>query len=111
MTAPHLCDADTRIPPEYTRRFGCEELHGVHFQHKDDRGGSCTALVISVPEVPTRRIKVALALARSENARVAFTCDTAAQARRMHRLATRLLPDHGFVSMERAAAGAWGLSA
>ena len=98
----------TRIDPTYTRQFGCEELHGVHFQHRSDPGGFCSAMVISIPETSRREVKAALARARAQRLRVAFITDTADQAQQMYKLAQRLLPDHRHVAMERAEAGAWG---
>jgi hypothetical protein len=107
MTGP-LIAADTRLDPHLTRRFGCEELHGGHFQHKGDRGGWCSAVMISVPEASRGDIKAGLAWARAKRARVGFTCDTAEQARKIQALARRLLPHHRLLAVMRAAAGAWG---
>jgi hypothetical protein len=101
----------TRIPPVHTRPFGCEELHAVHFQHVADRGGFSDAIVIPIPESGRQIVRRALAIATHHRGRVSFLCDTHDQAVRMFRLAARLLPEHRFVSMDRAAAGAWGLLA
>jgi hypothetical protein len=106
--AQSLTYNDTRIPPEHTRWAGVEELHPVHFQHRADRGGACCAVSVQVPEVPRHRIKLALDLAHLARARVLFLCDTHEQAVRSCRLAARLLPEHRFVALERAAAGAFG---
>lgn len=111
MTAPRLSARDTRFDPQYTRLFGCGELHGLHYQHRQDRGGPSHAVVIGIPESSRQMVRRALAIARERRSRVAFICDTADQAQRMHELAVRLLPDHQFVSIERADAGAWVLSA
>ena len=111
MTAPpRLSPRETRIDPVCTRLFGVAELHAVHFQPKSDRGGMSNAVVIGVPEASRQMIRRALVLARRHRARVGFVCDTYAQAQQAYRLASRLLPDHRFVAMERADAGAWGMS-
>ena len=107
MTAP-LIAADTRIDPAYTRRFGCEELHGIYFEHRTDRGGPFVAVSFQIPETPPNLIEKGLAIARAERARVSFLCDTHGQARTMYDLARRLLPDHRHVAMQRAEAGALG---
>jgi hypothetical protein len=99
-----------RLAVDYTRRFGVEELHAVHLQHRDDRAGVSDAVVISVPEASRQEIKRALALARANKARVSIICDTADQAQRAYRVAARMLPDHAYVAMARAGAGAWGLA-
>jgi hypothetical protein len=99
----------TRIPPEYTGRFGCAELHGVIFQHKSDRGGPAATVAVQIPE-GEQHLNTALSQAQALRARVFFLCDTAAQAKRVRRRAKRRLPDHRVVALERAAAGAWSLS-
>lgn len=97
-----------RLDPDLTQRFGCPELHGLYFQHRDDRGSWCSTVMIMVPEASRREIKAGLAWARAKRARVAFTTDTSGQALQMYELARRLLPDHRHVAMQRAEAGAWG---
>jgi sugar/nucleoside kinase (ribokinase family) len=99
------------MPAEYTRLFGCPELHAVHYQHHQDRGGPSHAVLVSIPGPPRQAVRRALAIARRQRSRVAFVCDTHDRAQRMHELACRLLPEHRFVSLERADAGAWRMDA
>jgi hypothetical protein len=107
VTAP-LTAADTRIDPRLTRRFGVAELHAIHFAPRADRGGPCDAVGLSIPEASRQVIRYALARARRRKARVAFHSDTLEQAQRMLEVGERLLPDHRFVALARAEAGAWG---
>src|SRR3954454_22590809 len=98
---------ETRFPPEYTRRYGCAELHGALFQHRTDRGGPAPAIAIMIPE-GRDQLGTALREARRCKARVMFNCDTQEQAEEMAQLAARELPRHRRVSIERAFAGGWG---
>jgi hypothetical protein len=103
-----LCPSATRLDPEITRAFGVEQVHAVHFQPFDDRGGPRDAISILVPEASRQVIRQALAKARRHRARVSIACDTLDQAQRALRLGERLLPDHGSIWFERVKAGAWG---
>ena len=97
------------IPQEYTRPFGCDELHAVFFQHRADRGGVSPAIMIMIPEA-TDMLATALTQARKLQARLVIICDTAKQARKSKRAAFDQLPNHREVSLIRAQAGAWGLN-
>jgi hypothetical protein len=113
-----LCPSATRLDPEVTRAFGVEQIHAVHFQPFDDRGGPRDAISILVPErdaisilVPEASrqvIRQALAKARRRRARVSIACDTFEQAEQALRLGRRLLPEHRFIALERVMSGAWG---
>ncbi len=99
----------TLIPREYTRLFGCEELHAVFFQHRADRGGASTSVMVMIPEAADK-LTAALVQAQKLRARLVVVCDTEEQARDAKQAATKLLPDHREVSLSRAQAGAWGLN-
>ncbi len=99
----------TLIPREYTRLFGCEELHAVLFQHRADRGGASPCVMIMIPEA-TDMLATALTQARNLQTRLVIVCDTEKQARDAKQAAFELLPDHREVSLCRAQAGAWGLN-
>jgi hypothetical protein len=99
----------TRIPPQYTERFGCEELHGAFLQHRADRGGNAASVILPLPEGEAF-FDFAMEQARRHKARVGFVCDTADQAVAALERARRALPKHRPVSIERAGAGRWGLS-
>lgn len=88
----------TRIDPNYTMLFGCEELRrrGLRRYH------------CAVPETPEQLLVNGMELATRGQARVAFLCDTPAQAHSAARKATKMLPNHSRVSLERTLAGAWG---
>ena len=98
----------TRIPPEYTRPHGCEELHAVFFQHRDDPGGDSATVSIMIPEMG-HMFDTATATTRQLRARLCILCDTAGQARAARQAALERLPEHREVALERAEAGAWGI--
>ncbi len=99
----------TMIPNKYTRAFGCEDLHAVFFQHRADRGGVSTSVMVMIPEAGDK-LTAALTQARNLQARLVIVCDTEKQARDAKQAAHELLPDHREVSLCRAQAGAWGLN-
>jgi hypothetical protein len=98
----------TRLEPKHTRRFGCNELHGVFLMPKEDIGGLRGAVVVQIPETTDQLFVTAMEVATQGRARVVFICDTPGQARKVARKAAKMLPNHCRVSMERAQAGAWG---
>ena len=97
----------TLIPREHTRRYGCENLHAIFFQHRKDRGGTVPTVAVTIPEARSSPRR-AMRQARSLRARVMFVCDTGVQAKEIRDRAARLLPEHDEVSLARAEAGAWG---
>ncbi len=99
----------TMIPQEYTRPFGCDELHAVFFQSRADRGGVSPAVMIMIPEA-IDNLTAALMQAHRLQARLVIVCDTEKQARDATKAARELLPDHREVSLSRAQVGAWGLN-
>ena len=99
----------TMIPREYTRLFGCEELHAVFFQHRADRGGVSPSVMVMIPEAADR-LPTALMKARYLQARLDIVCDTEKQTRDAKRTALDQLPEHREVSLCRAQVGAWGLN-
>ena len=99
----------TLIPQEYTRPFGCDELHAVFFQYRADRGGVSPTVMIMIPEA-TDKLTAALMQAHKLQARLIIVCDTEEQAADAKQVALDLLPDHREVSLSRAEAGAWGLN-
>ncbi len=99
----------TLIPREYTRLFGCEEVHAVFFQPRTDRGGISPAVMVMIPEA-TDKLITALAQAHTLKARLVIVCDTEEPARDAKQAAHELLPDHREVSLCRAQAGAWGVN-
>jgi hypothetical protein len=99
----------TRLPPEHTRRYGCENVHAVCLQHRSDTGGIANCVAIQIPE-GQGSFDLAMKQARIFEARVVFICDTAGQARKALKRALKALPDHRSVSLELAMAGGWGLS-
>ncbi len=99
----------TMIPREYTRLFGCEELHTVFFQHRADRGGASTSVMVMIPEAADK-LTAALVQARNLQARLVSVCDTEEQARDAKQPALECLSDHRELSLCRAQAGAWGLN-
>ncbi len=99
----------TMIPNKYTRPFGCENLHAVFFQHRADRGGLSSAVMVMIPEAADK-LTAALVQARNHQARLVIVCDTEKQARDAKRTALDQLPEHREVSLCRAQAGAWGLN-
>ena len=104
MSAPQ-----TRLPARYTRQFGCEELHGAFLQHRADCGGNTASVILPLPEGEAF-FDFAMEQARRLKARVGFVCNAADQAVAALERARRALPKHRPVSIERAAAGGWGLS-
>lgn len=99
----------TRISPEITTTFGCDEHHAVFFQPKDDPGGCMEAVSFPIPETPPATVAEVLKSANKIKVRVAFFCDTAQQAAEVAEYATLALPEHRRVAYERAVAGAWRL--
>ncbi len=99
----------TLIPQEYTRPFGCDELHAVFFQYRADRGSVSSTLMVMIPEAADK-LTTALMQAHKLQARLLILCDTEEQARDAKQAAHELLPDHREVSLSRAEAGAWGLN-
>ncbi len=99
----------TLIPREYTRLFGCEELHAVFFQHRADRGGVSPSVMVMIPEAADS-LTAALTQAHELKARLGIVCDTEEQTRDAKQAALERLPDHREVSLCRAQAGAWGLN-
>jgi hypothetical protein len=97
----------TRLDPNYTAAYGCDELHAVFFTPNDGTGGRC-GVVVQIPETTDYLFAHSMAVATQSRARVVFLCDTAAQAGEVVRKAAKMLPNHCRVSMERAQAGAWG---
>jgi hypothetical protein len=69
----------TSLPPEYTRLFGYEELHGALIQHRVDRSGVAPGVMMMIPE-GDMNFDVAMKQALALRARVGFVCDTADQA-------------------------------
>jgi hypothetical protein len=98
----------TRLDPNYTIPFGCNELHSVFFASKEDFGGRRGAVVVQIPETPDQLFVAAMEMATQSRAGIVFLRDTPTQARRVARKAANMLPNHCRVSMERAQAGAWG---
>src|SRR5262245_17459905 len=98
----------TRLDPNYTAAYGCNELHAVFFTPKDDTGGCRGVVAVQIPETTNDLFAHAMGVATQGQARVVFICDTAAQACKVARKAANMLPNHCRVSMERAQAGAWG---
>jgi hypothetical protein len=97
----------TRINPTWTRAFGCEEVHGVFFQHVEDHGGTTDTVVVNLPEA-TSALNVAMQQAAALKARVALLCNTTTQAEEAASLAAKLLPNHRRVPVEKAESGMWG---
>jgi hypothetical protein len=97
------------IPRQHTERFGCEELHGAFLQHRPCPGGDAASVILPLPKGKVF-FDFAMEQARRLNARVGFVCDIADQAVAALERARRALPKHRPVSIERAAAGGWGLS-
>jgi hypothetical protein len=107
MSAPRI-EPDIRMPPAYTRPFGCEELHAVFFQRRGDRGRRCSAVPIQVRQTE-HLLKQAAKEARRRKAGLMLLGDTAAQAAEARERTSHLLPRDREISMARAEAGAWGL--
>jgi hypothetical protein len=99
----------TRLPPAYTRRFGCKELHAAFLQHRADRSGVASTVMIGLPE-GEQEFDLAMGRARARKARVGIISDTRGQALSAVERAQRALPKHRPVSIERAAAGGWALT-
>lgn len=80
----------TRFPAEYSRQFGCEELHGVVLHPLDDPGGTLPCVNVQIPE-HEQNFVTAMTTAREKGYRVLFICDTADQAEDAARRALALL--------------------
>ncbi|MCL2429794.1 MAG: hypothetical protein FWD12_11230 [Alphaproteobacteria bacterium] len=98
----------TRIPPSYTAPFGCAELHAVAFRPNDDRGGQRHSVIVNIPETPDDAIRHAFAMTNRLRARMVFLCNTRRQARQVAERATKQLPEHSRIAIERAIADMWG---
>src|SRR5262245_43092614 len=70
----------TRLDPNYTAAYGCNELHAVFFTPKDDACGRRGVVVVQIPETPGQLFVTAMEVATQGRARVVFICDTANQA-------------------------------
>ena len=79
-----------RIPPEHSRPYGCEELHGFLLRHRDDPGGPCVCVAVMLPEAHAD-LDVALVQTKAFRARLYIVCDTARQAKRAKRQAMKYL--------------------
>ena len=79
-----------RVPPEDSRPYGCEELHMICLiPHHDDHGpGICFAVML--PEAKAD-LPTAIAQTKKYHARLLIVCDTARQAKRAKKIATRQL--------------------
>lgn len=84
---------DTRTPPEFTRRYGVEELHSLTFLPPGDNGRwlakACVA--IQIPEA-TDKLESAIVQAVMLGARFIAVCDTADQAQDVIKAIQRLAP-------------------
>jgi hypothetical protein len=99
----------TRLDPQLTARYGVRELHATFLQDRADDGGLAPCVMVLLPEAEAQ-FDLALSQARALRARIGFVCDTRVQAMAALERARRTLPRHRPVSMERAAAGGWGLA-
>ena len=115
----------TRTLPEYTRRYGIEEMHGVYFAPKGWSGKGAT-VSLAIPECEllfgdlgpdgrpfamvnrpkvNRSIRLwtrtACKIAVKQQALMTFHCDTAAQAEMVAKRAARLLPNYTRLAQER----------
>jgi hypothetical protein len=115
----------TRLLPELTSPYGVEEVHNVWFAPKGYTGkGAVVALLIpecemqvhglgpdGAPHVLINRpktskkvkswVRTVCEIAEDQNASVSFACDTAVQAERVARMASKLLPNHERAALER----------
>ena len=98
----------TRLDPNYTLSFGCNEVHGVFLMSNEDVGGPRGAVVVQIPETSGELFVEAMEIATQGRARLVFLCDTPSQGRKVARKAAKMLPNRCRVSMERALAGARG---
>jgi hypothetical protein len=119
-------DWTTRLSPSLTRQFGFEELHTAAFMPNDWPGKGGTIIGLGVPECElqvawleadrepvavvnrpsnNRRLKYwmrfACEIATERRAWLILTCNTSKQADHAAKLATRRLPDHQRVALER----------
>ena len=79
-----------RIPPEHTRPYGVEELHGDFLRRHDDQGGARICIGVMLPE-EAATFEAALTQTKGLHARLSIVCDTAQQARRARRQAMKRL--------------------
>lgn len=94
----------TRLEPEYTRKFGCEELHAAFYNAVGDDGKSPRdTVVVQLPEDGADVIFVSVRLAVEMSARIVFLCDTAEQANACDELVAKVMPNHVRVDPEKAA--------
>jgi hypothetical protein len=100
----------TEVPPHLIARFGLDQLHIVIFQPLDDTGGKRDGISIELPYGQSAFVD-AMATATRTSARVALLCDSHAEAEAAAAHAAPLLPHHRRVAYERAAAGAWDITA
>jgi hypothetical protein len=101
-----MMNAQTRIPPQYSRQLGCEELHGAFIQHRADCGGNAAAVILPLPEGEAF-FDFAVKRARALKAKVGSVFGSADHARAALARARRALPKHRPVSIERAEAVGW----
>lgn len=115
----------TRLPPEIARQFGVEELHDVCFASRG-RPGKGPTVSLGIPDCelqhclvagggtlvttvhrPTGNLSVkywiryACKLATENNTAPLFSCDTVEQAELAAKRASKWLPKHGRMPLER----------
>jgi hypothetical protein len=120
-----VTDWTTRVLPELTSPFGVEEVHSIWLTPKGWPGkGPAVLLLIpecemqvctlgpdGTPEMSINRpkinknvkswIRAACKTAEDLGAAVSFSCDTAEQADRAAKMASKLLPKHERIALER----------
>jgi hypothetical protein len=117
-------DWTTRVDPQLTRLYGCEEIHGVCFEpvawaaHRPVVGlliPECelqfTFMANGEPVSTINRpqtnksvkgwLRYACKLATEHRAFISFACDTTADADRAAKRAAKLLPTHRRIALER----------
>jgi hypothetical protein len=120
-----MSDWTTRVLPEYTRRFGVEEVHDAWFVPKGWPGKG-PAISLLVPECESqfvvltldgeplafinrprvnknvkRWLRYACELATDHRACLFVSCDTADEAERAAKRAAKWLPNHQRAALER----------
>ncbi len=118
-------DWTTRVRPDLTAPYGVEELHNVWFLPKGWPGkGPAISLLIPECEMQTHFlaadgkpvafinrpvlnknikswVRSACTSASAMGASISFSCDTADQAERAAKMASRLLPNHERTALEQ----------
>jgi hypothetical protein len=97
-----------RTDPAFSTSFGVRELHAVFFEPVGERIRTGSAVrMLRIPETPVYEIVPDLQAATQTQPHVGFLRDTPELAYEIVRRASKMLPNHRRMALERTEACAW----